>query len=57
MQEEIASLENKLIEAADRERISKQEHEFKMMVDEVCDEYADYENIMKRIQYLEKYRA
>lgn len=57
MQEEIASLENKLIEAADRERINKQEHEFKMMVDEVCDEYADYENIMKRIQYLEKYRA
>jgi hypothetical protein len=27
-----------------------------MMVDEVCDEYADYENVLKRIQYLEKYR-
>lgn len=44
-------------EVEDREGASKQEMFFKAMVDEVCDEYEDYENVLKRVQYLEKYRS
>jgi predicted patatin/cPLA2 family phospholipase len=44
-------------QAEERERLARQEQEFRVMVDEVCDEYTDYNNVLKRIQYLEKYRA
>lgn len=40
------------MEAEERERNLKAESTFKSVVDEVCNEFEDYENVMNRLKYL-----
>lgn len=41
----------------EREELSRQEALFKGVVEEVCDEFEDYREVLGRVQHLEKYRS
>lgn len=52
----IRILETEVKKVVDVEVNNKNQDKFKAIVDAVCDDSEDYQNIVKRLQYLEKFR-